>query len=68
MRLKGSYTVEAAYVFSFCFLVVGMAICIAFDLFVDVLEYVSNQPDSFDAVYLFRVKEGVMGAINALKD
>ncbi len=68
MQLKGSYTVEAAYIFSFCFFVVGMAMCIAFDLFIDALEYVSYKPDSFDAVYLFRLKEGVVGVINALRD
>ena len=68
MWLKGSYTVEAAYVFSFCFLVVGMAICIAFDLFVEAVDYVSYKPDDFDAVNLFRIKEGVVGVINALRD
>ncbi|SCZ78849.1 hypothetical protein [Pseudobutyrivibrio xylanivorans] len=68
MRLKGSYTVEAAYVFSFCILIVGMAICIAFDLFYDALDYVSYQPDTFDAVGLFRKKEGVVGVIHAIFD
>ncbi|MDC7278943.1 hypothetical protein NXH64_05425 [Butyrivibrio fibrisolvens] len=66
MRLKGSYTVEAAYVFSFCILIVGMAICIAFDLFYEALDYVSYQPDAFDAVGLFRKKEGVVGVIHAI--
>ncbi|SHJ17794.1 hypothetical protein [Pseudobutyrivibrio xylanivorans] len=68
MRLKGSYTVEAAYVFSFCILVVGMAICIAFDLFYDAMDYVSYEPDAFDAVNLFRTKEGVVGTIHAILD
>ena len=68
MRLKGSYTVEAAYVFSFCFLIVGMVICTAFDMFYDAIEYVSYESEEFDAVSLFRVKEGVFGVIHAICD
>ena len=68
MRLKASYTVEAAYVFSFCFLLVGMGICLAFDVFYDAIEYVSYEPEEFDAVSLFRIKEGVVGVLHALYD
>ena len=68
MRLKGSYTVEAAYIFSFCILIVGMAIGIAFDLFYDAIDYVSYKNNSFDAVKLFRIKEGVMGVLHAIRD
>ena len=68
LKLKGSYTVEAAYIFSFCILIVGMAIGIAFDLFYEALEYVSYEPDGFDAVSLFRTKEGVVGVIHAIFD
>ena len=33
MRLKGSYTVEAAVIISFCFIIFGMAIAVAYELF-----------------------------------
>ena len=68
MRLKGSYTVEAAYIFSFCILIVGMAIGIAFDLFYEEIDYVSVSPDGFDAVRQFRIKEGLDGVIHAICD
>ena len=60
MKLKGSYTVEAAVVISFCFIVFGVAIGVAYDLFAAVLETISYKEDVFDAVDLFRTKEGVM--------
>lgn len=66
LNLKTSYTVEAAYIFSFCILIVGSAIIIAFDLFYEALDYVSYDSDSFDAVGLFRAKEGVVGVIHAI--
>ena len=68
LKLKGSYTVEAAYIFSFCILIVGMSICIAFDMFYDAIDYVSYEPDGFDAVRLFRTKEGGVGVIHAIFD
>ena len=68
VNLKGSYTVEAAYTISFCIMIVAMAICISFDLFQEVLEEVSYKVDGFDAVNLFRVKEGLVGVFNAIKD
>ena len=68
MRLKGSYTVEAAMIISFCFIVFGMAVCISFELFKNVVEYVRYKPDTFDAVKAFRLKEGVAGVIHALQD
>ena len=68
MRLKGSYTVEAAYVFSFCILIVGIAIGVSFDMFYTAIDYVSYSSDEFDAVNLFRAKEGVIGVIHAIFD
>lgn len=67
-NFKGSYTVEAAYIFSFSFIIVGMAICTAFDLFIDAIDYVSFKQNDYDAVSLFRLKEGVVGVIHAIKD
>ncbi len=58
--LKASYTVEAAVIISFSFIVVGIAIGIAYDMFADILEAVSIEENTFDAVELFRKKEGVM--------
>ena len=58
--LKASYTVEAAVIISFSFIVIGVAIGIAYDMFVDILDAVSIKENNFDAVDLFRKKEGVM--------
>ena len=68
MRLKGSYTVEAAVIISFCFIIFGMAIAVAYELFQLVLEYVQYQDSAFDAVAMFRLKEGAMGVYHALID
>ncbi|SEA48418.1 hypothetical protein SAMN02910384_01608 [Pseudobutyrivibrio sp. ACV-2] len=68
MRLKGSYTVEASMIISFSFLVFGMAVCIGFELFKSTVEYVSYKPDTFDAVQAFRLKEGVVGIFNAIRN
>lgn len=59
-NLKASYTVEAAAIISFSFIVIGIAIGIAYDMFADILEAVSIKENTFDAVELFRKKEGVM--------
>ncbi|WP_028234259.1 hypothetical protein [Pseudobutyrivibrio sp. MD2005] len=66
MKLKGSYTVEAAIVISFCFILFGMAVILSYEVFKVVIEYVKYKEDSFDAVSLFRLKEGVMGVIHAI--
>ncbi len=58
--LKASYTVEAAMIISFSFIVIGIGIGIAYHMFVDILESVSLKENTFDAVDLFRKKEGVM--------
>ncbi len=68
MKVKGSYTVEAAIVISFCFIVFGMAVGLAYEVFKLVLEYVEHKEGSFDAVSLFRLKEGVMGIVHAIKN
>ncbi|MBE5915302.1 MAG: hypothetical protein E7273_00495 [Pseudobutyrivibrio ruminis] len=66
MKMKASYTVEAAIVISFCFIVFGMAICLSYEVFKLTLEYVKYQEDNFDAVALFRFKEGLMGIGHAI--
>ncbi|MBQ7148528.1 MAG: hypothetical protein IJR96_07225 [Pseudobutyrivibrio sp.] len=68
MRLKASYTVEAAMVISFCFLIFGMAVCLCFEMFKDIVEAVSYKQDGFDAVRAFRIKEGVIGIYHAIRD
>lgn len=67
-RLKASYTVEAAIIMSICFILFGTAVCISFELFKDSIDYVSYKPNTFDAVKAFRIKEGVVGIIHAIKD
>lgn len=68
MTLKGSYTVEATVVISICMIMFGTAVLLSYELFQSSIEYVSYKPDSFDAVKVFRIKEGVVGIIHALKD
>lgn len=68
MKLKASYTVEAAAIISFCLIVFGIAICLSYEMFTSVMEYVSPKEDSFDAVSLFRLREGAMGVLNAIKN
>ncbi|SET14137.1 hypothetical protein SAMN02910413_1932 [Pseudobutyrivibrio sp. C4] len=68
MKLKGSYTVEAAVIISFCFILFGMAIGVAYELFQITLEYVKYKEGNFDAVNLFRLKEGLVGIYHAIKE
>lgn len=67
MRLKASYTVEAAMIISFCFILFGMAVCICFELFQATIDYVRYRPEGFDAVKAFRFKEGVVGILDAIR-
>ena len=68
MRLKGSYTVEAAVIISLCFIIFGMAIGLSYELFKMTVEYVKHSDGTFDAVSAFRLKEGAMGIYHALTD
>ncbi len=68
MYLKASYTVEAAVVISVCLMIVAVAIGISYDMFVNTLDYVTHPADSFDAVGLFRIKEGLAGLLHAIGD
>lgn len=68
MKLKASYTVEAALIISVCFIMFGMAIGLAYELFKMTIEYVAQRDGTFDAVTVFRLKEGVMGVYHALID
>lgn len=68
MKLKASYTVEAALIISVCFIIFGMAIGLAYELFKMTIEYVAHRDGTFDAVTVFRLKEGAMGVYHALID
>ena len=68
MKLKASYTVEAAIVIGFCFILFGMAVVLSYEVFKLVIDYVKYKEGSFDAVSLFRLKEGVVGIFHAIKD
>ena len=68
MRLKASYTVEGAAIISFCFIIFAMAVLLSYELFKIAIDYVSNYNADFDAVKMFRLKEGIMGVIHAIKD
>ena len=68
MKLKASYTVEATIVICLSFIVFGVALMVAYDLFQLILEYVLSKNSSFDAVTAFRVKEGIVGVVHAILD
>ena len=68
MKLKASYTVEAALIISVCFIMFGMAIGLAYELFKMTIEYVAQRDGTFDAVTVFRLKEGAMGVYHTLID
>ncbi|QFJ54069.1 hypothetical protein [Pseudobutyrivibrio xylanivorans] len=66
--LKGSYTVEGAVIISICFIVFGMAVLLSFELFKESIAYVEYKQDTFNTVSIFRIKEGIVGTINAIRD
>lgn len=68
MRLKASYTVEAAVIMSVSFILFGMAVGVAYELFQQCMAYASEHGSDFNAVQTFRLKEAFMGIINAVKD
>ncbi len=68
MRLKASYTVEGAIIISICLIFFGIAICLAYDIFRETLDYVSYSQESFDAVKAYRLKEGLVGIYHAIVD
>lgn len=59
MKLKGSYTVEAAVVISLCFILFSAAIGVTYSVFRETVHYVSEKNEEFDAVGCFRKKEVV---------
>ncbi len=67
MRLKASYTVEAAVIISVSFLLFGAAVGISYQVFTESVNYVQTS-DDFDAVKTFRIKEGVVSLYKALTD
>lgn len=67
MRLKASYTVEAAVIISVSFLLFGAAVGISYQGFTESVNYVQTS-DDFDAVKTFRIKEGVVSLYKALTD
>ena len=68
MKLKASYTVEAAVVISISFILFAMAVILSYEIFKAVVEYVTYEENSFDAVSVFRLKEAAMGVIHAIKE
>ena len=54
--LEGVYTVEAALVFSICFLIIGGAICLSFTIYNEARDYVmSVDVENYDPVERFRL-------------
>ena len=55
MRLKGVYTVEAAWVISICLMIMGGAIITSYQIYHSSLSYVrETAPKDFDAALRFR--------------
>lgn len=55
--MKASYTVEASFIVSFCIIIIGIGVCISYDVFRDAFEYVQRKDNTFDAVNTFYIKE-----------
>ena len=68
MKLKGSYTVEAAIIISLCFIMFGTAIGITYKVFRESVSYVQREEDKFDAVYRFRIKEQILDVYEEIKE
>ncbi len=68
MKLKGSYTVEAAIVFSFICIVFGTAMGVAFNFFTEGSEYIKSCKNDMDVVQEFRVKEEMLRIKEKLED
>lgn len=64
MRLKGSYTVEAAIIMGFCMIVFCAAVGVAYDTFSQSVQYVDGREEEFDAVKIFRGKEDLAELFN----
>ena len=59
MKLRGVYTVEAAFIISFSLFVFGACVGVAYDVFENSIEYVSKEEEKFDAVEFFRGREAI---------
>ena len=68
MRLKGSYTVEASVIISVSFILFGMAVALAYELFKESLVYVGQSGMEFDSVKLFRLRETAIDLYNAVRN
>lgn len=68
MRLKGSYTVEAAVIISVSFILFGMAVVLAYELFKESMAYVGQPGMEFDSVRLFRLRENAVDLYNAIRN
>lgn len=56
LRLKGSYTVEAAWIISFCLIIIGASIMLAFDIYYETFRYIEQTiPEDIDVVERFRI-------------
>ena len=68
MKLKGSYTVEAAVIISVSFILFGMAVALAYELFKESVTYVGQAGIEFDSVRLFRLRETAIDLYNAVRN
>lgn len=56
LKLKGSYTVEAAWIISFCMIIVGASIMLAFDIYYEAFSYAAQTiPEDIDIVERFKI-------------
>lgn len=66
--LKAVYTVEAAWIMSFCLLITGFAICYAYDYTADAMAKVVREEDKIDVVKNFRLASIGDAVVDLIKD
>ena len=68
MKLKASYTVEASVIICVSFIMFGLAMALAYELYKESINFVGVSENNFDAVRIFRIREALMGVIHAIED
>lgn len=64
---KGVYTVEAAFIFSICFLIIGSVMCLTYDIYSESYKYIIGlKSEEHDAVERFRQIDAAKDVINGI--
>lgn len=65
--LKGSLSIEAAFVVPICFMLTMSAIMVGFDVYHESYEYVEDSEDELNVVQIFKLKQNVSDLIGVIK-